>query len=547
MLKKITKEEIISIIIFFISFLLISSYNLTDNTVAYDRMWTFHMTQKIAMGELPYKEINIIITPLFYQIGALIFNITGQANFAMYSLYGGLIGAFLALVSYKVIKELTSNKMLSVFATVILSNIMASLSTPSYNLLLLAFILTAALLEMKKENSEKKMKYNIFIGIILGLGAATKHTVGGVVLLVSLLLPLIKGKCFSENGAIKEIINKCIGILIVGIPYLIWLISTGIFNDFVDLTILGMFEFAEKNTSGSFFNLMSLLSVSAIFAVFFMVSELKKQGINEKKWLIITFYAIASLTYSVPLFNFYHTLISSFISILMIMALIIKFAGEKPRNAILATLVALVIIRMFLKASVAVELMTNELGRWNALNTMQYWVFCTILEYTTVFCLLKKYKTSIAMACVAMFIVPIAFNLYIWRSNVKENSEYYIPEYSCVGATNEDMQDVVEVNEYILKKEVEGYNVRVLDIIASKYMIPLHRNNYKYDLMLNGNLGKNGEEALIKEISETENILILRQKPEIETIDMQQPEEIDKFIEKNYKKIGEINDLEIYN
>ena len=109
------------------------------------------------------------------------------------------------------------------------------------------------------------------------------------------------------------------------------------------------------------------------------------------------------------------------------------------------------------------------------------------------------------------------------------------------------MKDIVEINKYIKQMEAEGYNVYVLDVIASKYMIPLHRNNYKFDLMLNGNLGYNGEKTLIEEINEIENIIILRQKPEVETIKLQQPEAIDKFIEENYIKIGEINDLEIYN
>lgn len=547
MFKKITKEELISIIIFCMSFLLFTLYNLSANELTYDRMWTFHMTQKIALGELPYKEINIIITPLFYQLGAVLFNVTGQANFAMYSVYGGIIGAFLTLLCYKVIKELTSKRMLSVFATLILTNITGILGETNYNTLLLALILTIVLLEMRKEKFENKNKYNIFIGIVTGLCAATKHTVGGITILATLILPIIKKMYLKEEGGLKEITNKLVGIMLIGMPYFCWLVGAGVFKDFIDLAILGMFDFAEKNNSGSFFNLLSLLGVAGVFAAILLVHEFKKQGIIEKKWLVIALYAMACLTYGIPLFNFYHILISCFVTMMIIMALIIKFIGEKPRIAFLAILITLVLIRILIKSSVLETDEVAEVGRWDTLNAVHYWMFWVFMIYMAIFSFLKRYKIALTGAFIIMFVIPISTNMYMWRCNLKENNKYYIPEYSCIGVPDDEMKDIMEVNEYILKKEAEGYNVRILDIIASKYMIPLHRNNYKFDLMLNGNLGYNGEEILIKEISEIENILILRQKQEVEEIEMQQPEEIDQFIEQNYIKIGEINDLEIYN
>ena len=548
MLKKITKEELISIIIFVISFLLFTTYNLADNELGYDRMWTFHMTQRIAMGEVPYKEINIIITPLFYQIGALIFNITGCADFAIYSLYGGLIGAFLNLMCYKVIKELTSNRLLSVFATIILTNITSSFYETNYNVLLLSLIFMVMFLEMRKEKSNKKTKYNIIIGVFAGLCAATKHTVGGVIILTTLSLPIIKKIYLKENGCLKEIINKFIGVLMVGVPYLIWLVSAGILDDFMNFAIFGMFDFAEKNSIGSFFNLLSLFSVSAIFAALMVLKEFKKIGQIEKEWLIVALYAAVNLTYGIPLFNFHHILISCFVSVIIIISLIIKFIEKNPKVALMMILVAFVLIKMMIISLIPESQETStKIERWNTLNVIHYWMFWAFLAVTAICILFKKNKLAIVISVLIMFVIPIGLNIYMWMCNVKENREYCVPEYSCIGVLNAEMKDIVEINKYIKQMEAEGYNVYVLDVIASKYMIPLHRNNYKFDLMLNGNLGYNGEKTLIEEINEIENIIILRQKPEVETIKLQQPEAIDKFIEENYIKIGEINDLEIYN
>lgn len=550
MLKKIKKEEIISIIIFCLGFLIFLSYNLADNNITYDKIWTFHMTQKVAMGEIPYTEINMIITPFFYQLGALLFNITGQANLFMYSVYGGLIGAFIMLMCYKLIKEITKNEFLSIVATCLMTEIISIVYETNYNLLLLGLILSVILFEIRKEKSDKKTKYNIFIGILLGLCAATKHTVGGITLLISLILPIIKKIYLKEEKVcLKEITNKLIGIAIVGVPYFVWLILAGNLKDFIDLAILGMFDFAEKNTIGTFFNVFSLMGTSAVFASIMLFYTYKKENKCNKEWLIIALYAIVAMTYSVPLFNFFHVFISNIIPMVIIMCIVINFGKDKTKNTFLIMLVAYTIFKVIIAISTS-QIVSSDAeiqSRWSDLLSIRnslYYIFVFLIVFST---LINKVKVAAFSSTLAFIIIPLGLNMYMWKTNVKENNKYYIYEYSCIGVKNEVLKDVQEINQYVLEKEKEGYKVLILDIDASKYMVPLHRNNYKYDLILNGNLGYNGEERLISEINDIENLLILRQKPEKETIDIQQSEGVDKYIEQNYKRIGEINDLEIYN
>lgn len=230
------------------------------------------------------------------------------------------------------------------------------------------------------------------------------------------------------------------------------------------------------------------------------------------------------------------------------MCIVIKVFEKSDKNAMIFIIFAYALVKIvyLVEYSVSTPDILIQNTKWVAFENNINAIISTITICMVISILLNKPKLAMLLM-VGSFGITSVTRAYIWESNVKENNLYYIPEYSVIGAENNELKDILEVNKYILDKEKEGYEVKILDIVASKYMIPLHRNNYKFDLMLNGNLGYNGEERLIEEIKSIENLIILRQKPEIETIKIQQPEEIDKFIEENYEKIGEINNLEVYN
>lgn len=293
MFSKINKNDVFKCSLFVLGFMLFLFIELSNNMLGYDKTWTFHMTQKIAMGEIPYSEINIIITPFFYQLGALIFNLLGRADYVSYAIYTALIGGTLTLLAYFIINEITKKEKLSFFATLSFLNILVTFTEPSYNTLLLVFIMLAIYLELRKEKKQNKTKYNVAIGVVLGLCAATKHTVGGIVLLTSIAISILK-KYVVKEKCLREIIQKIVGIALVGIVYLIWLISVGALDEFIDLTILGMFDFAEKNTFGTFFNLISFINIVTIFSIFLLCYYIKETE-NRKECLIMRCICISNI------------------------------------------------------------------------------------------------------------------------------------------------------------------------------------------------------------------------------------------------------------
>ena len=146
---------------------------------------------------------------------------------------------------------------------------------------------------------------------------------------------------------------------------------------------------------------------------------------------------------------------------------------------------------------------------------------------------------SIGCAILAIFV-----GCSIYFDNIKANE--YLTEnlsiYANFGVSEEVMNYINDVIEYILEKESQGYSVYVVSADASYYMAALGRNQYKYDLNLYGSLGYNGEEVLINETKNLKNALILKD----ENLMHQEPIKFDNFIKETYTVVDKIGSLIVY-
>lgn len=157
----------------------------------------------------------------------------------------------------------------------------------------------------------------------------------------------------------------------------------------------------------------------------------------------------------------------------------------------------------------------------------------------------KEQKPSrLNIAISILFIISILTGVaayYIIRQDndiISENLRIF----RNLGLNEEQLGYIDEIINYILKKESEGYNVYVISADASYYMASLGRNNYKFDLTLCGNLGKDGQKGLIADVSNLENAILLKD----EEIMYQEPKEFDDYIKDNYKVIDKVNRMNVY-
>ena len=140
-------------------------YNVSINNN--DELINFFNTYKMANGITIYKDINIIITPLFFYIGKIIFEVF-PANLLIFRTYNLIISTILYFLVYQILKALKVRKKLSLLYTLIIIRYTYRIieAGANYNILAYCFFELGVLLMLKMKESNKK---DMWQGIILFL------------------------------------------------------------------------------------------------------------------------------------------------------------------------------------------------------------------------------------------------------------------------------------------------------------------------------------------------------------------------------------------
>lgn len=136
-----------------------------ETLIPQDNLWNFGNIYKLYSGELIYKDVNIIITPIFFLIGKFMLTIFGGTYFT-FQLYGSIIMAMLYILIYKIYRTLNIKKTCSILftsLTILISYGLLAYGT-SYNTLGLVITLLGILYSLK--NVKKHYKYNNIIQAI---------------------------------------------------------------------------------------------------------------------------------------------------------------------------------------------------------------------------------------------------------------------------------------------------------------------------------------------------------------------------------------------
>lgn len=480
-------SEIFKCIIIFLAFLgMCFTAYLSQNEISGDFLWLYNMSLKMVNGYMPYRDINMIVTPLMFQIAELFMRVFGDSAFVFY-ICMSILGAMFPVTIYKLLKKInkstTLNWCLIIFLTLAYSFL--GLFLYSYNITTIWFIFIAMIFELKKQEKSKKI-YDYLIGVMLGLSAASKQTIGGLAIIFSLLYDVYKTFYLKKSDIKGSILRKILGILTIAIPYLAWLLINKSLMSFLDQCIFAVFEFGHKNKTGSFFNyytLISVLFVGISICLCFMKKARSMPG--YEKMSVITFYTIPTLFIIVPIMNTYHCA-------LMLM-------GAIP--------LLFFYINLFFE---------NKLVKFNNASWIPFLMF------------------------LGFMLVSTGSFLGAWNYDKMNNS---IEKYKYIGLNDEQIKDINEVTEYIKDKEALGFKVYILSPDAGIYMIPLERyDNNKFDLLFQGNLGYDGENRLVETMKKMRNTIFLKR----EDLFYQESEIIDNYVKESYKVVDEINGYNVY-
>lgn len=535
MLKNKRIQE--SIIIFFLFALLVTLVNFSSKTFNYDRIWIFHMMQKVANGDLMYTEINIITGPLFYLVGGAVFKIFGS-NFIVNDIFSGISYGILAVLFYNIAKDVSDvrNKYIDIFILFFLLAYAPIIELVNYNVFCLFFIMLAMLMELKKEKVRKN-KYDFYTGIFLACAFLSKQTVGGIAVIASGLISLIYKMAIEKKNPLKEILLKASGFLAVFLSAIVIMIVQGNFLDYINLCFGSILEFGGNNISVRAGNPYFVIML-AIFITGLMVWNINKK---DKELFIINLYAIANLFFVIPIANSYHIYIGLFMSSFILIKILNIFQKHEKKDIIKLIVVIFIVA---LRVSPYFDVTSSEANETEiTIIDIMYNLFNILLLCTIGYGVIEeKYKfikvsfyTLCAIWCVGL----------MWNYSYEIKNEI-LPKgleiYANHAFENDELIRIKNVIDYIEEKESENYRVMVVSCDASLYMAPMNRNNNEFDLFFYGNLGYKGVEKTIEKMKKWKNTIILRNEERF----WQEPKELDEYLVQNCISLGKIEDLEIY-
>lgn len=245
MINKIKKHkyQILELIIIAIITLI---YNLLCISLSGDEVWNYGFSYNISKGLIPYKDFNMIITPVFPMLGALFLSIFGK-NFIIYHIFNSLI---CTSIFYFIKKNTKENHYL-------LYILFLSFSSPSYNIFCILLLYILMNLENKKSN-------DFIIGIFLGITFLTKQNIG-----IFLCLPTL----FIKD--IRKIIKRIIGFIIPVVIILLYIIINNSLYEFIDYCFLGMSSFVKEN-----FTISKSIIIFIVSVIYLIYQYIKNKDIR---------------------------------------------------------------------------------------------------------------------------------------------------------------------------------------------------------------------------------------------------------------------------
>lgn len=429
------KNTALELITIFIITLL---FNLLCNPLNSDEIWNYGFAYNIANGLIPYKDFNLVITPLFPFLGAIFLIIFGK-NLFIYHVFNAII---CTLIFYFMKKS--TNKCYYIIYPILLL-----FSLPNYSLFCVLLLYIIIYLENKNSN-------DLLIGVFLGLTFLTKQNIG-----IMFIIPTL----FTKD--LKKIKFRALGFLLPNIFFLVYLIFTNTLLDFTNYAFGGLPSFALKNTVISIWGILTLISITYLLYQYKIKKDIK------------ILYLLCFQTLSYPLIDTYHVMLS-FIPVL----------------------------GYFL----------SQLNLVIKVTKIAFCIFIGLLFTYNIHNIINGNN-------------KIPNNTFAYKMRpLDDDTTYHIKEVANYIKKNKNVY-IINANAYIYKLEAN---------------IPIN----KFDLLNDGNLGKNGDINIIEELNnkcKKDTCTFLMQEDEIDNNTISQTnQKIIKYISENYYVYDKILDLTIY-
>ena len=533
-MKEKSKRLICNISIFLIIALAIAVVVIPKAIGNLDELWNFNFANNVENGLVPYRDFNMVQTPLLPMVNAIFLAIFGNELIVM-RILACLLCAGVLFTFYKILNLLKANKGISLFVVMALFYMLKDYFCMDYNFAVLFVTLIIIYIELRrnlynkeninateigdtieslntnkscsqsstnketKENNKTDLKNNelnnwktdLILGILAGICIMLKQSTGAIVTIALLGYNLLLVR--SKEEFIQYLKSTCIKILGILIPVtliFIYLAINGAVDDFWDYCIAGIKTFTNKIPYSRLLDNEKLYIkiLSIVAPITFMGTFLYSVFKRNKTFLIISSLSIASFSAVYPIADEVHFLI-----------------GILPTGIIIC-----VILDFLIKAIVrGISKLINKIS--NREKYINIWI-----EYFLIF----------------MVIGLTAWYGYKSIPNIKDyfaNCKNDVKHFANIVITDYTYQKIQAMDYFIKSQDKPVY---ILDAEAALYQIPLDIYYKDYDMFLIGNIGSKGEEGQIEKLQKDTNKIVIIKSDGV-SLNWQNPNKVREYVKQN--------------
>lgn len=433
-------EKYKRLVLFFLFLLLAAVLGFFRRLGNVDELWNFTFGNNMAMGLVPYRDFNLLQTPLFAMLHGLALGVFGR-ELLVTRMLGALLFAIICYLLYLFSEQMEVKGcgrlvLPLVFLLCFDYNVFYEYSCSILAVQLFGMYRDVRFVRQRISTEQYfSVRYQLVTGLFAGAAIMCKQTFGGFVALAAWCSVLLLGFMYRQDrkNVRKAFFARLAGSSIPCFIVLFYLLGTGSWDDFIDMSLKGISTFSsrlmlweymaedpEYMATGIAFLLSVLLGV--IYTLYNRKNEKGRMG------LLVLLYSTLGCINLYPLCNSYHILTCLFPFLVLVLPYLawlqrFRLVQIAAAGAVFACLVDI----------------------------------CGVKPYAVV-------KNSVLLTD-----VPHFQGIFMDRG---EEEEY---------------RDIVE--EVKLRKE-NGFDVYILDNEAVKYLIPSDIYHKYTDMFLVGNLGQ---------------------------------------------------------
>lgn len=291
------------VFLFAVLVILVVAYTMLVGSPTYDEIWNYGYGYNIASGMIPYRDFNMLATPLWLYLVALSIKILGNYLLSMH-----ILNAIVIVGMFFLIHNMLGKKSLIIFPLILIG------STPTYNVF--STFLFILFIYLKSTDFSCK-KSSIIFGLIVSMLFLTKQTLGMMLFIVEFFYTRNKKIYFAS-------------FMLPILLFCFYFVMNGAFYQFIDYSFLGMLDFGSRNSNVSIYLFLE------IFICIFVIYLYKRYKYPELLY-VLSFQIVV-----VPIFDIYHFALGVRM-IVLVLLLKFDYMGFKTKYFVIWTLMLLIL------------------------------------------------------------------------------------------------------------------------------------------------------------------------------------------------------------